>query len=412
MDNIIALLIIIVLILLNAIFVASEFAIVGTPRASIERRASHGERIAKIISQIIHSPKLMDQYTTTGQLGITLASLGLGMYGEHKMIEWIGYLLEKGITHEISNYALAKILAVTLLTYLHIVFGEMVPKVMALQQPEGIVLVITPFIICVQVIFYPMVKIFNGMGIGLLRLFGIKRQITENEHYYTPEELELIVKESHEGGLIHAESAQVIKDLFEFGDLTAEEVMVPRVKITGIPLDADHSILKEIVHTSIHTRYPIYDGDLDHITGVVHIKDILRRLVNKNSIQSEDIRKVPYVPETSTVDNVIMVMRKAHAQMVIVMDEHGGTAGLITIEDLYEEVVGEIQEGTTYLPEIYKDSKGLFHVFGTARLDRVGEKMDIMLEHEEVDTVSGLVLTLLGRPPEIGDSVIYKVEFK
>jgi len=254
---------------------------------------------------------------------------------------------------------------------------------------------------------------FNAIGTGILKIIGIKRQISESEHYYTPEELEYIVKESHEGGLLKPESAQVIRDLFEFGDLTAGEVMVPRVRMTGIPINADFAELNKIVHASPHTRYPVYEGDMDHITGIIHIKDIFKRLLKKENIHREDIREVPYVPETSELNDILLVMGKLRSHMVVVMDEHGGTAGVITIEDLYEEVVGEIEEGTGILPEIYEVKKGIFHVEGIVRLDRLGEKLNTVLDHEEIDTVSGLILDLLGRPPVVGDKLTYRdVDFE
>ena len=184
--------------------------------------------------------------------------------------------------------------------------------------------------------------------------------------------------------------------------------MVPRVRMTGIPLDVDFDELNKIVHDSPHTRYPVYDGDLDHIAGIIHIKDIFRRLLKKENIDRKDLREVPYVPETAELNDVLLVMGKLRSHMVVVMDEHGGTEGVITIEDLYEEVVGEIEEGTGKRPEIYEDSKGITHVEGTVRLEKLGEHLNIVLDHEEVDTVSGLMLDMLGRPPVIGDVLRYR----
>ena len=409
MDSLFVIFVIATLIGLNGLFVAAEFAIVGTTRAFIERQYLQGNKLAGLVRKIIHNPKYLDNYTTTGQLGITLASLGLGMYGEQKLALWAkGFLLYLGLPAWINIYVIAKIMAVTCLTYLHVVLGEMVPKVLGMLMAERISLWITPFILCVQCILYPMVIGFNAIGTGILKIIGIKRQISESEHYYTPEELEYIVKESHEGGLLKPESARVIKDLFEFGDLSAGEVMVPRVRMTGIPLDVDFAELNKIVHDSPHTRYPVYDGDLDHIAGIIHIKDILRRLLKKENIDRKDLREVPYVPETAELNDVLLVMGKLRSHMVVVMDEHGGTAGVITIEDLYEEVVGEIEEGTGKRPEIYEDGRGIIHVEGTVRLDRLGEHLNIVLDNEEVDTVSGLILDMLGRPPIVGDKLIYR----
>jgi CBS domain containing-hemolysin-like protein len=163
----------------------------------------------------------------------------------------------------------------------------------------------------------------------------------------------------------------------------------------------------DILRGSPHTRYPVYEGSLDHITGVVHIKDILRRMPNRRALRPSEVREVPYIPETAEMDTVLAAMRRANSQMAVVMDEHGGTAGVITIEDLFEEVVGEIEEGWVARPDIYRALDGRLIVAGTVRISEVGEELGLVLEHAEVDTVSGLVLSLLDRPPLVGDRVEY-----
>jgi CBS domain containing-hemolysin-like protein len=186
--------------------------------------------------------------------------------------------------------------------------------------------------------------------------------------------------------------------------------MVPHTKAVGVPAGANVEELKRIIRTSRHKRYPVYEGDLDHILGVVHMKDLLRLLLSGKSLSEEVIRPVPRVPEPLTLDRVLEAMRAAGAQMVIVMDEHGGTAGILTMEDLFEEIVGDIEEpgGIEGPPEIYRDEEGVLHAAGAVRLPEVGEHLGMELEHEEVDSVSGLVLLLLGRPAQPGDAVEYE----
>ena len=398
-----------ILILLNGLFVAAEFAIVGAPRAAIERKAAQGNRAARMVNDILHDAKRQDRYIATAQLGITFASLGLGMYGEHYLAGQIVYLLESlGAAKWIAAHAIASVAAVGILTYFHIVVGEMVPKSLALEHAEKTVLWITPPMMWIKGLMYPLVVGVNDLGNGILRIFGIKRQATGAEYYHTSEELQYIIEESLEGGMLHAESGQVLRDLFEFGELDAGEVMVPRVKIQGIPLHATHQELVQIFRTSRHTRYPVYEGDLDHIVGYVHVKDLMRLILKNKSIKAEDLRPVPFLPETSELDTILAVMHRERTQMVIVMDEHGGTAGLVTIEDLFEEVIGEIDEDASDQPNTYLDNEGTLHVLGTTRLEEVGEALNIALEHDEVDTVSGLVLMLLDRPPVVGDSVTYR----
>lgn len=407
MDNLIPASIIALLIFLNGLFVAAEFAIVGAPRALIDRLASQGNRTARKVHQILHDPRRQDRYIATAQLGITFASLGLGMYGEHMLAHSLAHHLEVlGASRWIAAHAAASVLAITILTYFHIVLGEMVPKSLALQYAGNTALRVTPIMLAIKTALFPLVILLNGIGNGILRIMGVQRQMTAG-HYHTSEELRYIVEESAEGGLLSDGAGDVLQELFDFGELDAAEVMVPRVHMLGIPMNADVSQIKDIVRKSRHTRYPVYDGDMDHIVGMLHIKDILRLILNGPVHIEEALQPVPYVPETSELDSVLKVMRREHSQMVVVMDEHGGTAGLITIEDLFEEVVGQVGEEHAELPPIYHDSGGRLRVAGTVRLDEVGEKLDLELEHEEVDTVSGLVLALLERPPLVGDSVEY-----
>ena len=402
-----AFLIIAGLILLNGLFVAAEFAIVGAPRAAIDARAARGNRLARAVQAVLRDPQRQDRYIATAQLGITAASLGLGMYGEHVVAERIYAAL--GYTRTpawIVSHGIASVVAIAVLTYFHIVFGEMVPKSLALHQAERMALWITPPMLWIKNIVYPLVVALNGMGNAVLKLVGINRQAQNAEQYYTPEELQLIVQESEELGVIRSESGQMLQELFEFGDLTAGEVMVPRVRITGIPVGSTPDRIRELLQHSSHTRYPVVEHDLDHILGMIHIKDLVRVLLREETITPAHARHVPLVPETAALDAVLATMRRERTQMVIVIDEHGGTSGIVTLEDLFEEVVGEIEEGSA-APVMYRDRAGRLRVPGTMRIDEVGRQFDLELEHQDVDSISGLILTVLGRPPRVGDVVRY-----
>lgn len=402
-------LIIAVLVLLNGLFVAAEFAIVGAPRASIERRAAEGNRVARKVFGILKDPVRQDRYIATAQLGITVASLGLGMYGEHVLAEWLFHYFEPlGKMRWVSAHVPASVAAVGVLTFFHIVVGEMVPKALALQQAERTALWVTPPMLWIQFAVYPLVIVLNGLGNVVLRLFGINRQEGSGEQYHTPEELQFVVRDSQAGGLLRKESARMFQEIIELADLTAASVMVPRVRVTGIPVGATPGEVAEILRESPYTRYPLYEENLDQIVGSMHIKDLLRRLEKPNPIAPADARPVPFVPETATVDTVLAAMRQARTQLAIVMDEYGGTAGLITIEDLFEEVVGDVEEGSGGPPRSFRGVDGRLHVAGTVRLDEVGDYLGVVLEHEEVETVSGLVLGSLGRPPVVGDSAVYE----
>ena len=397
-------LIITILILLNAVFVAAEFAIVGAPKAAIEARAAQGDRMARRVLEVLRDTRLQDRYIATAQLGITLASLGLGMYGEHVLAEAIfGAMGRTGMPAWLASHGMASVVAVAILTYFHIVVGEMVPKSLALQQAERLACWITTPMLWTKNLLFPFVVTLNGLGNALLKTIGVNRQAQSAEQYYTPEELQLIVQESGELGALRSESSQMLQELFEFGDLTAGQVMVPRVRIVGIPIGARPDAIREILADLTHTRYPIFEKDLDHIVGMVHIKDLLRLLLNDEPIDASQARALPVVPETVPLDAVLAVMRRDRTQMAVVIDEHGGTSGVVTLEDLFEEVVGDIEEGPG--THVYRDRQGRLRVPGTMRVDEVGQEFDLELEHEEVDSVSGLVLMLLGRPPLVGDTV-------
>ena len=403
-----AFIIIVVLILLNGLFVAAEFAIIGAPKTSIDRRAAAGQRVAKIVQSVLRDPQKQDRYIATAQLGITLASLGLGMYGEHVLAEAIYHQLGGSGVALLASHAFASITAVAILTYFHIVIGEMIPKSLALQHAERMAMWVTPPMLWTKNILYPFVVGLNGLGNLVLRAVGIRRQAQHAEQYYTAEELQMIVQESSEQGTLRKEASQMLQELFEFGDLTADQVMVPRVRIIGIPVGSTPEQVRAIMGATPHTRYPIFEGDLDHILGMIHVKHLLRVLLGGETITPAHARPLPYLPETAELDNVLDAMRRERTPMVVVLDEHGGTAGIVTLEDLFEEVVGEIAEDPGEQPPFHWDAQGRLRVPGTMRVDEVGQQFHLDLEHEDVDSVSGLVLTLLGRVPRVGDRVRYE----
>jgi CBS domain containing-hemolysin-like protein len=398
-----------VLLLLNALFVAAEFAIVSAPRAAVERRAQQGDRTAARLLATMTSARAQDQYIATAQIGITLASLGLGMYGEHTLAMWLEPRLEAaGAGRLVAAHALASITAVTVLSYLHIFIGEMIPKGLALSHAESTAHAVYVPMAAARLVLLPFVISLNYIGNVCLRLMGVRRQANPHELFYTPEELRLVVEESQREGVIRAEAGLILRELFEFGDLTAGQAMVPRVRVVGLPVSAGPAEMRRIVSDARHTRYPVFEGDLDHVLGMLHVKDLLRRLIHDEPISASDVRRLPVVPETTPLDDVLTTMQRTRAHMAVVIDEHGGTAGIITLEDLFEEVVGEIDEGVPRTPALAPDTDGTVRAAGTVRLDELGQHFGVELEHEEVESVSGLVLARLGRPPAVGDVVEYR----
>jgi CBS domain containing-hemolysin-like protein len=396
------------LITLNAIYVAAEFAIVAVRRPALEEQVAAGKARADRVARTLRDQILQDRYIATAQLGITLASLGLGMYGETVLAANISRAFAGwGLPAWLVSHAAAGLIAIMLLTYLHIVLGEMIPKAIALVHPERAAMWLSPVVFATQIATYPLVMGLNGIGNRLLQGLRLPRQ--GSERYHTAQELQYIVRESEESGLLRPQAADVMEELLEFGQLTAGEVMVPRVKIHGVEFGGMLPDLRETIRAAPHTRYPVFVGDLDHIVGTIHIKDVLRRTRQGRIVAQSDIHPVPFIPETSTLDKVLAAMRQWRTQMAVVMDEHGGTAGLVTIEDLFEEVVGDIDEAITdQPPDLFRNEDGTLRAAGTVRVDEVGEELERELEHEDVDTVSGLVLALLDRPPVVGDVVSYE----
>lgn len=393
------------IVLVNGLFVAAEFALIGASRLALEREAAGGDRLAGRLLQIVSTTRRQDRYLATAQLGITVASLALGMYGEHALAV---YLTDNvPLLATIGGAAAATGVALLVLTAAHIVIGEMIPKALALQSPIRVGKWAYWPMYASLVLFYPLVVSLNTLANASLRLVGVKRQQNTLDQIYTPEELQIIVEESDKGGTLLGESGRILQELFEFADLTASQAMVPRVHVVGIPVGTAPDALRQMARTHRRTRYPVYDGDLDHIVGMVHAKDLLQCMLRGESLTLARVRRIPEVPETATLDLVLETMQQTTAHLALVVDEHGGTAGIISLEDLFEEVVGDIDEGRPLAPDIAPLGDGSLRVAGTVRLEELGRQFDIDLEHDEVDSVGGLVMAQLDRLPAVGDVIEY-----
>lgn len=408
LDLLIVLAVIMVLVALNGLFVAAEFAIIGTPRAAMAARAEAGDVLARRIARILDDPTRLDRYVATAQLGITFASLGLGMYGEHTLAvffeAWLHALGFSDVGAWLTAHGIAAVLAIGAITYLHIVFGEMIPKALALSQAMRVALWVTPPMLVIGWILYPLTRALNLTGNTLLGLVGFERGRSA-AHYLGPDELESLARESRAGGLLSEESGRVFLELADFSAIKAVEAMIPRVRASGIPVGASNARVREILHAHRHTRYPVYEDSLDQIVGTVHIKDLMALLHAGAGLDPAVVRETAYLPETATLDDVLAAMDRVHNQMIVVMDEHGGTAGILTIEDICAEVVGDIEEGADDVPDILPVGLSGYQVQGTVRLDTLGDRIGRVLAHPEVDTVSGLILCELGRPAARGDEV-------
>ena len=396
------------LILLNGLFVAAEFAIIGVPKAAIERAALGGSRIAAGVLLILRDPRQQDRYIATAQVGITFASLGLGMYGEkHLANALLEPLASMGAPSLQTAHLVASAIAVASLTFLHIVLGEIVPKTLALQHAESAVLWVNTPMRWIKWLFWPLIVPLDAAGNGLLRVLGIQRGHTTDAP--TAEALRFMVDESVQRGELGHHAGGVIQELLAFSELSAAEIMIARQRVVGLPVGASIAHMHGIVRSAPHSRYPVYEGTLDRIVGLVLVRDVLKHLLEGTalSLHSGSIRELPFVPGTARLDVVLARMRTYQTQMVVVMDEQGGTAGIVTTEDLFEEVIGQVKDGDAGLAPVYEQS-GELHALGVARIEQLMRQLGLDHSHPEVDTISGLVLTLLNRPPEVGDVVIWR----
>ena len=408
--------VIIILVLLNGVFVAAEFAMIGSRKSQLQQLTEEGNEMAGHVLAVRADNKRQDNYIATAQLGITMATLGLGMYGEPRVAEMIepGLVRLLGFAPEAVAHTIASLLVVALMTYLHVVIGEMVPKTMALSSPAETAIRINRFMEFVERVLlrYP-VRILNWIGRSLLRLFGVQ-SAEGHSRAHSPEELELIVSESAEGGLLNEEEEELIRNIFDFGDRVVGQVMTPRPKVQAIPVDIAHDDLVALVVDSAHSRFPVYEGDRDHIIGILHLKDLVREETERQGRGVENLRDIlnpaPAVPEDQPVAQLLAVFKRLRIHMAIVLDEFGGMAGVVTLEDLVEEIVGEVRDEFDLEREPYvKLGRGLIETSGAYLKDDLAEQLYLGADNDipDVETVGGLVVTELGRPPEIGDEVAY-----
>ncbi|MBX2997615.1 MAG: HlyC/CorC family transporter [Caldilineaceae bacterium] len=399
-----------VLILLNGLFVAAEFSLIAAPPTRITQRAEAGSADARRVLSILRHPPAQNRYLATAQIGITVVSLGLGMYGEHAIAEWLLDPLEHYTTLAAPlAHTIATVVSVAILTYLHVVLGEMVAKSLALSHAETMALAVSLPMRILEWLLSPVIFVLNGLGNMITRLMGVP-PAESHARLLSPQELEFIVEESYAGGLIEPAEQLFIENIFDLKERTVGQVMTPRTRIVGIAVDEDEATALDLVCETRHSRYPIYERSLDQIIGVLHVKDLARyRLKPDTPFDLHEfarLRPVPYVPDTVTIDAMLVRFRQERISLAIVVDEFGGTAGLLTLEDLVEEVVGEIQDefDEETAPFEQLDTHTL-RVQGSLLLDELNQHFDLDIDHPEVNTVGGLIMTELGRIPEAGDAV-------
>lgn len=395
------------LVFLNGFFVAAEFAIVKVRASQIELKAKSGGKVAKVAK---HITQHLDGYLAATQLGITLASLGLGWVGESVMEHIITSVLtffnaSPAFIASMAGTA-SPIIAFSVITILHIVFGELAPKSIAIQRPVGVTMGIAFPLHVFYLVFRPFIVMLNGFANGLLRLGGIKA-IGMHETAHTSEELQYLLEQGKESGALNRNEHELIKNVFDFNERVVKHVMVPRTKIIAMEKNMPAEEIIEKIIKEGYSRMPIYDETIDKIIGVIHAKDILPLLAHKKELILNDIIRKPFlIPETKKINDLLSEFQLRRMQIAIVLDEFGGTAGMVTLEDIVEELVGEIQdEYDEEKPLVEKVSESEFIVNASSTIYDVNEYLPHDLpEDKDYDTVGGLVGALFGKIPEVGES--------
>ncbi|RAW03415.1 hemolysin family protein [Pseudochryseolinea flava] len=377
------------LVFLNGFFVAAEFAIVKVRSSQIALQAGNSSKRA---AQIIIDN--LDGFLAATQLGITLASLGLGWVGEDvvsKMIISVMHSFDLKITEEAAHNISIPIAFATL-TVLHIVFGELAPKSLAIRYPTSTTLSVSIPLRVFYFIFKPFIRLLNGLANLILRPFGI-RPVSEQD-IHSEEELKLIIAESEEGGAIESSERELIQNVFDFDDRIVKQVMVPRIKISGINSNVTLDQALQIVMKEGYSRYPIYDHNLDEIKGILHGKDIIFHYINKTNKSLLEIAHQPYfVTENKPIDHLLREFQKKKVQMAIVISEYGGTIGIVTMEDIIEELVGEIQDEHDHEAQIVTQHDNMYQVIATSSIHDINKVLDEPFpESEDYDTLAGLLL--------------------
>ena len=408
MSTSLSLLAVLVLVLLNGYFVAIEFALVGVRRTRLEQLAQEGSARAKgVLRALPH----LDLYIAGAQVGITLASLALGYLAEPAVSALLEPVLSPLLPPEgvVSLHAVSLVLSFAIATVLHIVLGEQVPKTIAIQRAEATAMWLTgPTTVFIRV-FRPLVWFIGALTNLALKALGLPS--TGHQHaVHSVEELGLLVRSSREAGVLVEQQEYMAAGVFEFQERQASQVMTPRTEIEAVPIGVSLDELTRLASEGSHSRLPIFDGDLDHLVGVVHVKDVIRLLHQKVDPATFELRaimrRVLYVAETLPLDRLMAELRRARVHLAVVVDEFGGTAGLVTFEDLLEEIVGDVADEFDLEHEaVVVRPDGVVELDGLLSVGEVNERFGLGVEEPYYDTIGGHVFGRLGRPPEVGDAI-------
>ena len=397
------------MLLMNAFFVAAEFAITCVRRSQLEVLRDEGNKTAESVITIVDQK---DEYLSTIQLGITVASLSIGALAEPAinryfvmLIDWINLSISSDITHTISY-----IIAFTLASFAHIAFGEQVPKYIAIDNPLGACLFVARPLRLFHTIFGPVMYVLVVVCNLTLKLFRVERVSGEHSSGYTADELINIAQHSSDDGTITKEQGTLLENVFHFSSLNAKEIMVPRGMLDAISIDASVDEFLAMALAKGHSRYPVYRNDLDDIVGLIHIKDVFAARQSSKEVTLQSLlREIVYIPETANINHVLEKLQQKRSHLAIVVDEYGGTSGIITIEDTLEKLVGDIED--EFDPEqrnCIEEANGGWNVLGETLLSELTETIEAKEIEAESDTVSGFIMEQLGRVAKLHDIVTFQ----
>ena len=395
--------VIIALVIVNGVFVAAEFALVGARRSRLQTFADAGSRPARWLIRVIDRPAGKDGYIAIAQLGITLASIGLGMYGEPAVAGWLYGPFEDWGLSNAAAHTVGFIIALSAITYMHVVFGEMIPKALALQAPETVILRVNPVMRVFGLVFRPMVAVLNAAALGLMRLLRIPEP-DQRLALYTSAELAIVTDETAGSGQLGDMQRNLIRNVFDLDERTVEELMTSRSRIEALDIDTPPAEIAARVASSGRSRYPVVDGSLDRVVGVLHIKDFIRAEQRGGLlVMRELVRPIPTLAGTASAEDVLECFRRDRTHAALVVDEHGGTLGLVTMDDVIAEVMDDAaHSGDT---AAVRNDDGSLSLDGEVTLAELEDDHGIVIANPDVTTIAGIVMAATSILPTPGVAV-------
>lgn len=395
--------VIVVLVAVNGVFVAAEFAIVGARRSRLAQLALRGNRAARWLLTVFDRPTGKDGYIAVAQLGITLASIGLGMYGEPAVAGWLYGPFERWGLSQTAAHTVGFVVALSCITYLHVVLGEMIPKALALQAPEQVSLRVNPLMRSFGLLFRPMVVVLNSTALGLMHLLRIPEP-DQRLALYTSAELAIVTDEAAESGQLGQMQRDLIRNVFDLDARTAEELMTSRGNLEAVDVSETQAQIEARVTASPFSRYPVVDGSLDRVVGVLHVKDVIRASQLGGPFDLRSLtRPILTVTATADAEQLLERFRRDQTHAALVVDEFGSTLGMVTLDDIIAEVMDDELRAGRALVAHHDD--GSFTVDGETTLSELLDDHGVEFDHPEVTTVAGVVLATAAALPEVGATV-------